>query len=334
MKTGVAYFSTRDPRHVKQDLKDMVDHNCNLVVHTYSETDYNYYSIIMRDIIRMSHDMGLEVYINPWGVGRVFGGPEAYSQFVSENPGECQRMADGSFGPAVCLNSQVFRDYMRSWVDSAVDTGAKTIFWDEPHFHYPLSVVLGTQKEDEWACVCDRCRGLFKERFNRDIPKVMDDDVIKFRDDVILEFFKELVSYAKGKGLKNAVCVLPDEDPLFGVSSWEKVVELDEIDIFGTDPYWMLWQKPLDEYVRGLTRKVLDMCSRNKKEAQMWVQSFMILEGREEEVGKAAEIMAEEGVKNIAAWSYLGGAFMNHKSQNHEKVWEVLGEVYGKIRGR
>ncbi len=334
MKTGVAYFETRNPKHVLTDLKDMVDKNCNFVVHTYSEYDLNFNSLVMRDIVKLSQEMGLEVYINPWGLGRVFGGPEPYSHYVAEHPEECQRTADGRHAPIICMNSEPFRQYMKFWIDSAAETGAEVVFWDEPHFHYTLDVLMGTGKDDEWACACGMCRDIFKERFGREMPKVLDEEVIQFRDDTITDMFIDLTAYTKQKGMKNAVCVLPEENPIVGVSKWELLAEIPHVDIFGTDPYWMIFNKPLDDYVRSSTRRVLDICNEKGKEAQMWVQAFMIFEGREAEVGQAVQIMAEEGCKNIAAWAYNGFAFMNHKCQDHEKVWEILGEAFGEVRGK
>ena len=46
----------------------------------------------------------------------------------------------------------------------------------------------------------------------------------------------------------------------------------------------------------------------------------------------AAEISHEEGVRNIAAWSYGGGGWTYARSQNPEKVWENLGKVFGRLR--
>jgi hypothetical protein len=105
-------------------------------------------------------------------------------------------------------------------------------------------------------------------------------------------------------------------------------------DVFGTDPYWMIHNKPLEPYVRDTTKKVMDISSRTGKEAQLWVQAFLIWAGREEEVGRAVEIMVEEGAKNIAAWAYFGSAFWNHKCQDHEKVWEVIGRAFAEARGK
>lgn len=333
IKTGVAYFETRNPRHVREDLMDMVSHNCDFVVHTYTEFDLYFNSLVMREIVKMSHEVGLEVYINPWGLGKVFGGIEPLSRFVAEHPDQCQRMRDISHAPTACLNSPAFRDLMKLWIDSAADTGADIVFWDEPHFHYTFEMLLGDQTKQNWACACDRCRDLFKEKYNRDLPKGLDEDVIQFRDDTIYSLLSELTEHAAGKGLQNAVCVLPDENPLFGISSWEVLAKLPSVSIFGTDPYWMMHNKNLEEYVAQKSKRVMEICTRHSKEAQVWVQAFLVPAGREEEVGRAVEIIAHQGVRNIAAWAYLGSAFLNHKCEDHQRVWDVLGEAYKEIKG-
>jgi len=334
IKTGVAYLETRNPRHVREDLEDIVSHGCDFVIHAYSEFDFHFHSLVMREIVKISHDLGLEVYLNPWGLGKVFGGIEPLSRFVAEYPDQCQRMNDGSHAPIACLHSRPFRDLMLFWIDAAADAGADILFWDEPHYHYSLDTLLGKGQQQRWACACERCRDLFRAQFKRALPQALDQEVIRFRDDAIIEFLSELTDYAQKKGLKNAVCVLPDENPIVGVSTWESLARIPSLSIFGTDPYWMLYDKPLEEYVSQKSRRVIELCSRYGKEAQIWVQAFLIPAGREKEVGRTVEVIAAEGVKNIAAWAYLGTAFMNHKCADHQKVWDVLGEAYKKIKNQ
>jgi hypothetical protein len=331
MKTGVSYYGTRDPRHLRRDMEDIAAHHCTFVVHTFSEADYYFYPKAMKELVRISHDRGLEVYLDPWGVGGVFGG-EALSRFVMENPDRCQRLADGKHLPAGCLNQTPFRDFVKQWVDGAAGTGAEVIFWDEPHFFIPRAVWRGTQRPDEWACTCDACRGLFRKRFGYALPTVMNDDAILFRDESIVSFLTEMTDHVGEKGARNALCVLPQENPLIGISSWEKLAAVSSVDIFGTDPYWIVFGKPLDDYVRGAARKIVSLSARYRKEPQLWVQAYGVPAGREEEVGEAVRIIAQEGIKNIAAWSYRGGAPMNIASDNPDKVWEVLGEAYRKAR--
>jgi hypothetical protein len=85
--------------------------------------------------------------------------------------------------------------------------------------------------------------------------------------------------------------------------------------------------------VRTTTKKVVEISARYKKEPQIWVQAYGVPQGRESEVGRAVEVIAEEGVKNIAAWSYRAGAPMYLASADPDKVWEVLGRAYRKVRG-
>lgn len=335
IKTGAAYFDSRNPRHAREDLEDMAAHHCTFVVHTFSEFDLYFYSAAVKEIVAISHDLGMEVYVNPWGLGKVFGGIEPLSRFVAEHPEECQRMSDGSHAPAACMHSGPFRSLMRLWVDAAADLGADLVFWDEPHFHYDLGSLLGgSGAAAPWACACGRCGELFRARFGRPLPALLDADAIRFRDDTIAGLLGELAGRAGERGLGNALCVLPDENPLVGASSWEPLAALPSIRIFGTDPYWLLYDRPVEEYVTGKTRRLLEVCGRHGKEPQAWVQAFMVPGGREREVGRAVEIFAAEGVRNIAAWAYNGTAHMNHKCHDHSKVWEVLGDAYRRVKGR
>jgi hypothetical protein len=330
-KTGVSYFGARDVRHVTADMADIAAHHCSFVVHTFSEADYYFYTKAMKQAVAASHDAGLDVYMDPWGVGGVFGG-EAFSRFVVENPDQCQRQADGTALPSACLNRDVFRSFMKKWIDAAVATGADYLFWDEPHFYIPRAAWRGAQRPDEWACTCTACRGLFSARFGHAMPSAMDEEVVGFRDESIVSFFTEMTGYVKGKGIKNALCVLPEENPLIGISSWGKLASIPALDIIGTDPYWIVFNKPLEQYVGEACAKIRGLAARYGKEPQMWVQAYGVPAGREDEVGRAVEVIAGAGIANIAAWSYRGGAPMNLASDDPALVWEVLGEAYRKIR--
>jgi hypothetical protein len=158
--------------------------------------------------------------------------------------------------------------------------------------------------------------------------------VIEFREQTIVNFFSEMGDYAKDCGLKNALCVLPEEEPLRGVRNWEVLTAIPSLDIFGTDPYWAIRGMPLEPYVRDTTLRAKALCEKYGLELQMWVLAFLIQEGREDEVMRAAEIFYEEGVRNIAAWSYGGGGWTYARSENADKVWENVGKVFGELHQR
>ncbi len=329
MKTGVAYHDVRNPRHVKRDLEDMVAHHCNFVVHTFSEADLSFYTRAMKDIVAISKDLGLEVYIDPWGVGGVFGG-EAFSRFVGESLEDRQVLANGVSVPAACMNSARFRSFMKLWVETAADIGSDIVFWDEPHF-YMVDWYMEGVKAEQWACCCETCRKMYAEKYGEPLPVELTAEVIEFREKTVVSFFSEMGEHAKACGMKNALCVLPEEDARRGVSNWEALASLPSIDIFGSDPYWALRGLALEPYVRDVTRKAKALCEKYGRELQMWVLAFLIPHGREDEVTRAAEIFYEEGVRNIAAWSYGGGGWMLVRSEDADKVWENLGSVFGKL---
>ena len=135
MKTGVSYFGNRIPEHfVNRDLPDIIAHGCTYIVHTFSENDLQHYATSLKSMVTATHEAGLEAYIDPWGVGGVFGG-EAYSEFLPNNLDAWQTKLDGTPVPMACLNAPMFREFMRTWVDAAVELGADVIFWDEPHLY-------------------------------------------------------------------------------------------------------------------------------------------------------------------------------------------------------
>src|SRR3712207_2175238 len=105
---GCAYFGVRILRHVERDLDDFVRRGFTGVLHTFSENDLAYYRETMRRIVDASHERGLEVQMNPWGVGRTFGG-EAESMFVTKNLDACQVLDDGTRVGAACLNHPRYR---------------------------------------------------------------------------------------------------------------------------------------------------------------------------------------------------------------------------------
>ena len=82
---GSSYFGNRIPRHAARDMQALRRQGFARVIHTFSENDLAYYAETMGELAAASHDAGLEVLLDPWGVGRIFGG-EAYSNWIAEQP--------------------------------------------------------------------------------------------------------------------------------------------------------------------------------------------------------------------------------------------------------
>lgn len=205
MKTGVSYFGNRHVNRVVEDLNDMKAHHCNAVLHTLSEEDVEFYLDTMKEIVRVSHARGFEVYNNPWGYGGTFGG-ESYSRFCVNNVEAGQKDNQGRLLPAACLNHPGYRKYLKEWIEAVTYVDGDAVFWDEPHFYI-------LKPEEGWSCRCEICQAKFKDGFGHDMPQDIGPEVIKFKCESMIDFLKEMTSYAKEKGLRNNICLLP---PLYG----------------------------------------------------------------------------------------------------------------------
>lgn len=335
MKLGASYFGNRTLRHVEKDMQKMVEDGCNLVVHTMSEHDMAYYSQTMIDIVKVSRNSGLEVFLDPWGIGRVFGG-ESFSTFVKLFPEARQRLSftegDISVNKA-CINSRAFRDKMSQWIDLAATTGANGVFWDEPHLFYGEFTELFGKKRQIWGCTCSTCKDIFKNSYGYEMPQGFTDEVKDFRQETIINFLEYLSDHASSKGLKNSVCVFPFSEPKYGVYEWEKLVKLKNIDTFGSDPYWISYNESVNDFVEKVSRKVVHLCESNNKEPQIWIQGFRVPDGREGEVSSAIKKAFETGVRNISAWCFEGGASMTYISSDRpEMVWDNISKEYKELR--
>lgn len=113
-------FIDMTPEKIDADLAEMVEGCFTDVVLTMSERDIIYGSrtrtveTLVNEI--RSRDMG--VWLDPWGVGDVFGG-EAKSLFK----------ASGQIG---CFCNPKLHNMINRWIDTAAKVGGDTVLWDEP----------------------------------------------------------------------------------------------------------------------------------------------------------------------------------------------------------
>ena len=326
MKRGIAYFGVRNPEWVRIDMQRIRSEGYTHVLHTWSEEDLHYYSDTMAEIIRISNECGLQVYTNPWGVGRVFGG-EAYSELSARNPEQAQVGSDGKPRAASCPNHPMFREYLHRWIDTVCATSVETIFWDEPHFDFVKGV------DHVWCCRCSACQTLFQARFGIPMPPELTEEVRQFREDSLIEFLEEMTLRVASHGKRNSVCMLP---PWFsaGLDDWSRVARIASVHEIGSDPYWEKTTDP--STVRAtyseVSAKTLAIAHAYAKEAQMWVKNYHIVAGTEHCVVDATEAAFEAGIRNIFAWSYLGSSYLSWlRSDNPELVWKQQSDALRRL---
>lgn len=265
----------------------------DFVVHTYSENDFEFYEKTMHDIVGISKEEGLEVWLDPWGVGGFFGG-EAYSSWVQKYPQICQIDSIFEKVPAACPNNDKFRKLIRTWIKSVAASGADFAFWDEPHFYQHFS------KGGVWCCTCPSCKQKYQGLYEEHLPMKRSSRVDFFKMESITDFLDFATREAEDAGLNNAVCLLPEADEAF----LAKVASLPSLSIIGTDPYGVLFGKPLDAFIKDETRKVMRAANKYGKQVQIWIQAFKVPHERNGEIVKAMDIPLSMGVGNIAVWGY------------------------------
>lgn len=339
IRAGVSYFGNRTLSHVKTDLEDIKTSGFDYVVHCFTESDMLWGLETMREIVRMSHEIGLEVHLDPWGVAGVFGG-EALSKFVTWNAEANQVLADGTSIGASCLNHPKLHRFLEEWIDAAVDIGGGVLFFDEPHW-YPGDVwfigkVVGPLSE-RWSCRCATCLALFRQTYGYDMPLQRTPEVQTFRADAVLQLTTSLIGYAKGKGATTDLCLLPHgiTFDLVGVEDWEPFGAIPGLDIFGTDPYWRAGDTvPMEPYVRPNAIAVRELCSKHQLRNQYWVQGYGFPAGTEHEIADAIGIAIEEGMTDIAIWSYRACEPMSKLwSEDIEATWRVVTETLRQAKG-
>jgi len=328
MKVITSYFGNRILKHVESDMARLADEGFTGVVHTFSENDHRFYSGSFKDIVRVSHKAGLDVDLDPWGVGGVFGG-EAFSAWISEHPDSMQVSPNGQVRPLACLNSKAFREYMMAWVKSAHESGADGLFWDEPHLYI-------SKKDEEhqraWTCACETCRKLFRDKFAMDMPEILSPEIHKFRSFTITDFLREMLMYGKSYGMRNTICLLPAEFTRDDSLVWDDVAGLKGIDVISTDPYWLLAKKDVHDFVSYYSLRIRRLSEIFGLEGQIWILGFRIPSGREGEIARAIETAYGAGIRNLAIWGFDACAQMSYLNcENPEKAWNIAVETFGKF---
>jgi N-acetylmuramic acid 6-phosphate etherase len=317
-RAGVSYFGVRIPRHARRDLEDIAARGFTAVLHTFSENDLAYYRGTMTELVAASHELGLEVQMCPWGVGRTFGG-EAESRWVTFHPEACQVLDDGRRVSTGCLNNPVYRSFCKDWADAALEAGTDYVFWDEPHWTVPEHV--GVDDPNRWACVCDVCRDLS----GLDLSEGLTPEIVAFRERSIVDFLGELTGHVGDRGGKNTICLLPLTGGPHGVSDWDAVAALPSLSVLATDPYWKNFDEAAGSFVGRFASLLAETAARHDVAAQMWLPSFGLMRDDIPDLEAAVAATRSAGIDDVWTWGYEACAHMTHlATPDSPLVWEAV----------
>ena len=330
MQFGVSYFGVRNPQHFQRDVEDIARLGFTSIIFTFSEEDHRFYQGSLAEFVRRTHQQGLKAYIDPWGVGGVFGG-EAFSERGAWDLEGQQRRSDGRSLPLLCPNSAAVRTYLQRWITTVAEVlQADAIFWDEPHFYIPLGE---SRTQGLWSCCCTRCQELFRARYGQPLPPTETVEVCQCKQAAMAQLIGDVTAMAAGHGLQNIVCILPEHDDLEGLQAKCDLFAANPyLDILATDPY-PLWHRRDITTTQVFCAALLQACQRHHKAAQMWIQGFRVPAGQEHLLGEEMRLMARCGIDDIAIWSYLATGYMSsHTCADAPRVWEVFTQTMQALR--
>jgi N-acetylmuramic acid 6-phosphate etherase len=322
MPIGVSYFGNRILRHVAADMDDLAARGFTGVLHTMSENDLTYYRDTLGRIVEISHAAGLFVQVGPWGLGRTFGG-EAESLFVANHPHVGQVLDSGRPVAAGCLNSEAYREFVRSWATAAVETGADRIFWDEPHWAHPAHF---DEPLERWGCHCPRCvQRWCDETGDDDMPTELTAEVRVFRERCLVEFLGELTAYVASLGGRSTVCLLPHTSGSLGIADWSAVARLPGVATLATDPYWQAFKEPVGPFVTEFSERVAQQAAAAGIDPQIWIQGFHLGPEDADDIHAAVAAARAAGVDDLWTWGYEACGHMSYLgTREPERVWEIL----------
>lgn len=319
LNLGVAYHGNRMLKHVKEDMRDIVAHNMNLVVHMFTHNDMRRHKNVMKEIFDVTKDFGLDIWVDNWGLG---GPPGDVSHILQYYPEAHQVYSDGTIDPVkVCFNSANYLNFTKTWLEMVKECGGDKIFWDEPH--------LNTNSEGVYACCCPTCKKLFEERYGKPMPKVADEQVKEFQCISMASYFEGATRYAKNLGMENIVCLMTVSEGFT-----RSLMQLPTVDDVGNDPYWIGSDNDPYGFVYEKSKYFLDTAKKFGKRSHIWLQTYSNKSGSEEEIYMAAEAAYDAGARNILAWSFRGGEACDYKAENCDRVWEITGDAMRRLKDR
>ncbi|MBM3316344.1 MAG: hypothetical protein FJY75_00685 [Candidatus Eisenbacteria bacterium] len=321
MQIACSYFGNRIPRHVGSDMERLRALGFDRVVHTFCENDLRYYRRTMGEIVRISEDCGLEVLLDPWGVAGVFGG-EAFSQWLVEDEELAQRGPSRRRLAGACLNHPRLLPLLRQWTEAAAEAGARTLFWDEPHWSH-----RGPGNPEGEICVCEYCRARLPG-----LPDVPPEAIASMRAEAVARLLAALAAGALELGMRSSICVLPDGVAEQPALDWNEIARLPGVVEFGTDPYWQAFgisdPAARDRFIDAQASAALEACRSAGVACMLWLQAFRVTAEGEEDLFAGSRRLLAHGPDTAAVWGFEACAHMSAIAcERPAVVWRRLLEL-------
>lgn len=336
-QTAISYYGINYVENAARDFAEMRAKNCTTVILAITEFDFDFWRPNIPKIVEKARETGLKVLLDPWGIGKYFGG-EQTSLFLQNNIHNRQVSAlTGETLNAACFNTHSFRDYFQRFCLSlAAETNADGFFWDEPHYALPKSYASITGGAgDDWSCRCPVCMKKFDDYYGYEMPKIMNDDVKQFRWREALDLLAD--TSCKLKKLKPRLeitcCVHATINThyvteLRGYDNWDTVAACPYFDVFSTTI--ISWDLPLP-FFEDVTRRTVAAAKKYGKQSERWIMNYYKRPEDFSQMDRIVDIYESLGVDRLAAWTYRGGHGTVLAAPDALEMWDRLGENYKRV---
>lgn len=339
-ETAVSYYGMTYAEHCAKDFCEMREHGCTTVILAVQEFDMDFWFPNLNNIIKAAKAEGLKVLLDPWGIGKYFGG-EQVSLFLQNNIHNRQVSAlTGEALPYACFNTNSFRDYFQFHVlRMARELDADGFFWDEPHYAFPKSYasITGAAGED-WTCRCPVCQRKFLEYYGYEMPRVMSDDVKQFRWREAMFLLSETSRKIKEiDPMKEITCCVHATlntyyvTELRGYDRWDMVAACPYFDVFSTTI--ISWDLPMS-FFESITQRTVDTARKHGKKSERWIMNYNKRPSDLAQMDQVVDLYQHMGVDRLAAWTYRGGYGTVVAAPDALEMWDRLGENYRRVLER
>ncbi len=336
-QTSISYYGLQSVELAEKDFKEMQAHGCTTVILAVTEFDMDFWFPNIPLIVRKARDLGLRVLMDPWGIGKYFGG-EQVSLFLQNNIRHRQVSAfTDEVLTAACFNTNAFRDYFRNvCLKMARETDADGFFWDEPHYALPKSQASITGGPgDDWACRCGECRKKFEAYYGYDMPRVMNDDVKQFRWREALVILEDTSKAIKevNKRFEITACVHATLNSYYvtelrGYDDWDRVAASPYFDVFSTTI--INWDLPMS-FFRSITERTVAVAKKYGKPSERWIMGYYRRPGDWKQLDEVVDLYTGLGTDRLAAWTYRGGHGTVLAAPDALELWKRLGDNYRRV---
>lgn len=333
-QTSISYYGLNYVEHAEADFKEMLAHGCTTVILAVTEFDFDFWRPSIPAIVDKAHELGLRVIIDPWGIGKYFGG-EQVSKFLQNNTENRQVSAlTGEKLPYACFNTSAFRDYFKTFCWTlARETKADGFFWDEPHYAFPKGIASITGGvADDWTCRCPVCMKKFYDYYGYEMPRVMNDDVKAFRWREAMVILEEASKGIKEINPKSEItcCVHATQNSYYvteyrGYDDWNRVASCPYFDVFSTTIVG--WHLP-GSFFEEITRRTVAAAKKYGKQSERWIMGYYKQPDDFAQIGRVVDMYDRMGVDRIAAWTYRGGYGTVLAAPDAMKLWDAVGDGF------